>query len=61
MTRLPTSRNRRTNALMREFVDLVTHSVEAGLMSVADAGRLMNSVGVPFEVACRVLPRAHRA
>jgi len=46
---------------MREFVDLVTHSVEAGLMSVADAGRLMNSVGVPFEVACRVLPRAHRA
>ena len=28
-----------------------------GLLTTRRAGELMNSVGVPFEVACRVLPK----
>lgn len=53
----PAGPDRRANRLMREFIDLVAHNVDAGQITTRRAGELMNSVGVPFEVACRVLPK----
>ena len=53
----PAGPNRRTNALMREYIDLVVHNVDAGLITVKRAGALMDQAGVPLDVACRVLPK----
>lgn len=53
----PPAANRRTNRLMREHVDLLAWCVDAGQMEVKEAARRMESVGVPFAVACRVLPK----
>lgn len=53
--------NRRTNQLLREHVSLLSHCVRAGIYTPAEAGRIANRAGVPFEVACRVITRAHAA
>lgn len=52
---------RRTNRLMRTFVDLLAWMVESDQITVRRAGELLSEAGVPFDVACRVLPKAHRA
>jgi hypothetical protein len=49
--------NRRENRLMREHVDLLAWCVDAGEMTVSEAAKRMDRVGVPFEVARRVLPK----
>lgn len=54
---IPPAANRRTNRLMREHVDLLAWCVDAGQMEVKEAARRMETVGVPFAVACRVLPK----
>lgn len=53
----PADPNRRRNALMREFVELVSQNVDAGQITIGRAAQLMDKVGVPFEVACRLLPK----
>lgn len=59
---VPPATNRRTARAMRTLVDLVSHNVDAGIITVARAGQLLAEAGVPLEVACRVLPkrRAHQ-
>lgn len=51
--------NRRTQTLLRQHVDLLAYCVRAGIHSPAEAGRMANRAGVPFEAACRVITRAH--
>ena len=58
---VPPTINRRTNRLMREHVDLLAWCVDAGQMTASEAARRMELVGVPFEVACRVLPKRRKA
>jgi len=54
---VPPTINRRTNRLMREHVDLLAWCVDAGEMTIAEAARRMDRVGVPLDVARRVLPK----
>lgn len=53
----PQPANRRTNALMREHVELVAWCREVGHITTRHAGEMLDRAGVPFEVACRVLRR----
>lgn len=53
----PNSPDRRTQRLMRSFVELIEWAVEAQQMTISRAGQLMADNGVPLEVACRVLPK----
>lgn len=53
----PHTVNRRENRLMREHVDLLAWCVDAGQMEIKEAARRMDRVGVPLEVARRVLPK----
>jgi len=46
---------------MREHVDLLAWCVDAGQMTASEAARRMELAGVPFEVACRVLPKRRKA
>lgn len=50
--------DRRTNPLLRARIDLLLHAVKTGRLSIGDAGRRMDQLGVPFSVACRVLTRS---
>ncbi|WP_168224912.1 hypothetical protein [Azoarcus sp. DD4] len=50
--------DRRTNPLLRARIDLLLHAVKTGRLSINDAGRRMDQLGVPFAVACRVLTRS---
>lgn len=54
---IPPAANRRTNRLMREHVDLLAWCVDAGEMTISEAARRMDRVGVPLDVARRVLPK----
>ncbi|MDI3489599.1 MAG: hypothetical protein PWP11_876 [Thauera sp.] len=58
---VPPATNRRADRAMRTLVDLVEWAVDSGNITVRRAGELLSEAGVPFEVACRVLPKAHRA
>lgn len=58
---VPPTMNRRTNKLMREHVDLIAWCVDAEQMTIKEAARRMELVGVPLSVACRVLPKRRRA
>lgn len=49
--------NRRTDALMRDYVDLVTWSAEAGHMTTYAAACRLADAGVPIETALRKLTR----
>ncbi|ANQ84359.1 hypothetical protein [Azoarcus olearius] len=49
---------RRNNPLLRARIDLLLLAVKAGRLSIGDAGRRMDQLGVPFAVACRVLTRS---
>jgi hypothetical protein len=47
--------NRRTNRLLRDYVDLVARSAEAGHMSIYAAACRLHCAGVPIETALRKL------
>ena len=49
--------NRRTNALMRDYVDLVAWSAEAGHITIYAAACRLADAGVPIEAALRALTR----
>ena len=49
--------NRRTNALMRDYVDLVAWSAEAGHITIYAAACRLADAGVPIETALRKLAR----
>lgn len=48
---------RRTNALMRDYVDLLAWSAEAGQITTYAAACRMAAAGVPIEAALRTLTR----
>lgn len=48
---------RRTNALMRDYVDLIAWSAEAGHMTTYAAACRLAAAGVPIETALRKLAR----
>lgn len=49
---------RRSNPILRNRVEQVLISVRKGRVSIEDAGRRMDRLGVPFAVACRVLSQS---
>lgn len=48
---------RRTNALMRDYVDLLAWSAEVGQLTTYAAACRMAAAGVPIEAALRTLTR----
>jgi hypothetical protein len=49
--------NRRINALLRDYVDLLAWSAEAGSISTYSAACRMADAGVPLNTALRKLAR----
>ena len=47
--------NRRTNALLRDYIDLTAWSAQAGHISTYAAACRMAAAGVPIETALRKL------
>lgn len=48
---------RRTNALLRDYIDLVSWSAEAGHITTYAAACRLAAAGVPIETAIRKLAR----
>lgn len=49
--------NRRTNSLLRDYIDLLAWSAETGQMTTYAAACRMAAAGVPIETAIRKLAR----
>ena len=49
--------NRRTDVLLRDYVDLLAWSVEVGALSTYTAACRLAAAGVPIETALRKLAR----